>query len=1168
MHRLGGFDSFCEKLEKKGQNGFFLATGCVDAQKAQFITTCGERFKNKLILTFSDLRARELYEDLSFFDPDVYLMPTRDLIFFEADIRGNYLAKERMKVLKALLEKESVTVVMTLAGCMDYLLPLERILEKVITVDFDTCMEIGTFADRLLELGYHRVPLAESPGQFAVRGFLVDVYPINEEMPVRIEFFDDEINQMRLFDPQTQMSVETVEEVRIYPAEEMQLSMSERITAMKLLEKEGNAKEARFRKLMNFEAAGRVKQIVTDWREKLEVRKEKSGLENLMGYLSARKVTFLEYFSPENTLLVIDEPARCAEHGRAVELEFRESMTNRLEKGYILPGMTNVLYSFTEFVSRTGAYRKLGICSIELSGNVWEPVERLSAGAQTINSYQNNFELLMKDLNRWKKDKFQVILVCPSGTRARRLAEEFRENGITAYFSEEKDQIPEPGHCMLIRGKVQKGYQYAYLRFAVISESDFVGRNRKKKKGSKTSTDHIKSFQELKPGDYVIHENYGVGIYRGIEKIETDDVTKDYMKIEYDGNGSVYVPATALNTIQKYTENGGKPPKLNRIGGVEWNKTKNKVKKAVEVIAEDLVELYASRSKQKGFEYSTDTTWQKEFEELFPYEETEDQLKAIAETKLDMESEKPMDRLICGDVGFGKTEVAIRAAFKAVQDGKQVAYLVPTTILAQQHYSNFVQRMQDFPVRVDLMCRLVGTTRQNQTIRDLKKGMVDIVIGTHRLLSKDVEYKDLGLLIIDEEQRFGVKHKEKIKQLKENVDVLTLTATPIPRTLHMSLIGIREMSVLEEAPIDRVPIQTYVMEHNEELVREAINRELARSGQVFYVYNRVDSIAEMAESVRKLVPDAVVEYAHGQMEARKLEKIMYAFINGEIDVLVSTTIIETGLDISNVNTIIVHDSDRMGLSQLYQLRGRVGRSNRTAYCFLMYRRGKILAEVAEKRLGALREFTELGSGFKISMRDLEIRGAGNLLGESQSGHMAAVGYDLYCKMLNDAVLRLKGEKNTGYFDTTIDLNLDAYIPASLIPNEAQKLEVYRRIAALETEEEGNNLLEEILDRYGDEPREVNELVHVALFKAKAHACFLEEVRQVGETAMLTFFPGAKLNTAGLPALINLYRGSLKMDPKKSFTLVYNLKASRGIAVMEELEGVLSDLSVLCQEKKD
>ena len=680
---------------------------------------------------------------------------------------------------------------------------------------------------------------------------------------------------------------------------------------------------------------------------------------------------------------------------------------------------------------------------------------------------------------------------------------------------------------MTFYGRMLKGFEYPLIKFVVIAESDIFGAEKKKKKRKKYEGQKIRDFAELKVGDYVVHENHGLGIYKGIEKVEIEKVVKDYIKIEYRDGGNLYILATGLDVIQKYASANGGKPKLNKLGTQEWNRTKSKVKGAVAEIAKDLVELYAIRQQKEGFVYGKDTVWQQEFEELFPYEETEDQLLAIADTKADMESAKIMDRLICGDVGYGKTEIAIRAAFKAVQEGKQVVYLVPTTILAQQHYNTFVQRMKDFPVRVDLLSRFRTGTEQKKTVEDLKKGFVDIVIGTHRVLSKDVIYKDLGLLIIDEEQRFGVAHKEKIKKMKENVDVLTLTATPIPRTLHMSLIGIRDMSVLEEAPEDRLPIQTYVMEYNEEMVREAVMRELSRNGQVYYVYNRVNNIADVASRIAGLVPEANVAFAHGQMKEHELERIMYDFIDGSIDVLVSTTIIETGLDISNVNTMIIHDADNMGLSQLYQLRGRVGRSNRTAYAFLMYRRNKMLREVAEKRLEAIREFTDLGSGFKIAMRDLEIRGAGNLLGAKQHGHMQAVGYDMYCKMLNEAVKNLKGIQTKEDFNTSVDLDVDAFIPPSYIVNEFQKLDIYKRIAGIENGNESEDMKEELLDRFGEIPKSVDNLLRIALIRVKAHKLYMPEVKGKNEEIRFLFNRDAGIQVENIPKLLKKY-------PKLSF----------------------------------
>ena len=815
-------------------------------------------------------------------------------------------------------------------------------------------------------------------------------------------------------------------------------------------------------------------------------------------------------------------------------------------------GKMNKYYgiAFTMLESKCGMFKVRSVYSLQV---------------KTVNPYNSSFELLTRDLKKLKRTGYRVILVSGSRTRAKRLAEDLRDYDLSSFYSEEMERQVNPGEIMVTCGYIAEGYEYPMLKFTVISESDIFGKKKKKKKRKTYEGKKIQEFAELKPGDYVVHENHGLGIYQGIEKVEVDTVTRDYMKISYADGGILYIPATQMDLIQKYAGADAKPPKLNKLGTPQWKKTKGQVKKAVQLIAKDLVKLYATRQQTEGYVYGPDTVWQREFEEMFPFEETEDQLRAIEDTKKDMESTKIMDRLICGDVGYGKTEIAIRAAFKAVQEGKQVVYLVPTTILAQQHYNTFIQRFKDFPVRVDLMSRFRTQAQQKKTVEDLKKGLVDIVIGTHRVLSKDIGYKDLGLLIIDEEQRFGVTHKEKIKKLRENIDVLTLTATPIPRTLHMSLIGIRDMSVLEEAPMDRMPIQTYVMEYNDEMVREAMERELARGGQVYYVYNRVENIADVALHVQKLVPDARVSYAHGQMNEHQLEDIMYDFINGDIDVLVSTTIIETGLDIANANTMIIQDADRFGLSQLYQLRGRVGRSNRMAYAFLLYQRDKMLKEVAEKRLAAIREFTDLGSGFKIAMRDLEIRGAGNLLGESQSGHMAAVGYDLYCKMLNEAVSQLKGEKEEADYTTTIDLDIDAFIPESYIKNEYQKLDIYKRIATIETEEEMDDMTEELIDRFGDLPKKVQQLLHIAALKSLAHSAYITAIEQKGKDYKFILYEKANLDPAKIPALLKKYGNNMTF---KAEAVPYFLYQKKGRSGKEKGENVLQMLREIIESIRE
>ena len=1054
------------KNKRKGP-GAIRILGCVNSQKTHMMYGLSDGCRYKVIICSSESKAKQIYEEYRFLDRSVYLYPAKDLLFYQADLRSKELVRERMEVLEAVIEGRPLTVVASFDALMDSLLPKEIIAGRTIRVSYDGTLELSAMEKALADLGYERVVQIEGPGQFAVRGGILDVFPLTEELPVRIELWGDEVDSIRTFDVESQRSIENLTEVSICPSIEFP-------------------------------------------------REGEQG------------VSFLDYFPADETLLFLDEPVRLMEKGQGVEEEFIEAQKKRVESGYELKDGEVRLYGTEEILNRINTYSSIGFYALDMRCKGFLIRESYHIQAKSVNPYNSSFELLIQDLKRLKRNGYRVVLLSGSRTRAKRLAEDLRDYNLSSYYSDDLDRLAEPGEIMTAYGHVAEGYEYPMLKFTVISETDIFGKVKKKKKRKTYEGRKIQSFSELKPGDYVVHENHGLGIYQGIEKIEVDKITKDYMKISYAQGGNLYIPATQLDLIQKYASADAKKPKLNRLGGQDWTRTKTRVKGAVREIARDLVELYAARQEQEGYEYGEDTVWQKEFEEMFPFEETEDQLLAIDAVKKDMQSKKIMDRLICGDVGYGKTEIAIRAAFKAVQEDKQVVYLVPTTILAQQHYNTFVQRMKDFPVRIDLMCRFRTPAQQKKTAADTKRGLVDIVIGTHRVLSDDMKFKDLGLLIIDEEQRFGVQHKEKIKKLKENVDVLTLTATPIPRTLHMSLIGIRDMSVLEEAPEERMPIQTYVMEYNDEMVREAIEREISRQGQVYYVYNRVEDIAEVTAHIQKLVPEVTVAYAHGQMKEHQLERIMYEFISGEIDVLVSTTIIETGLDISNVNTMIIHDADRLGLSQLYQLRGRVGRSNRMAYAFLLYRRDKMLKEVAEKRLAAIREFTDLGSGFKIAMRDLEIRGAGNLLGAEQHGHMEAVGYDLYCKMLNEAVRLLKGEIKEEDFTTTMDLNVDAFIPDSYIPNEYQKLDVYKRIAAIENEEEMEDMTEELLDRFGDIPKKVEKLLKVAALKTMAHAAYVTSVEQKGARFVFTMYERARVAPQRIPELIESFHGDLSI----------------------------------------
>ena len=1160
LEELAEYEEMKQALAK--EKAAVSLSGCVDSEKLHIIYGLGDGFRYKIIATYSDIKAKELYEDYKFYDRNVTLYPAKDLIFFQADIHGNQLVMERMKCLRRLLEGRPVTVITTYDALMAPQIPMEVFRRHVISIDKRTPVVESELAARLVELGYEKNYQVEAPGQFSIRGGIIDIFDLTEENPYRIELWGEDVESIRSFDILSQRSIEKLESITIYPATEMILTIEELHAGLKKIQAEAKEQAGKLRKEMKTEEAYRIESQVKELAEQLVelgVSRNAVNLESYVRYFYPELSTFLECFDKERTCVFLDEPMRMKEHTSAIELEFRESMAHRAQKGYILPGQMDILFGAEEIAARLTRGRVVSIATMDGKNPFFKADKKYDIQARSLSSYNNSFETLVKDLTSYKKRGYRILLLSGSRTRAKRLAEDLQEQEINAFYTEDPMREVQPGEVMTCYGRVLKGFEYPLLKFMVISESDIFGTEKKKKKKKrKYEGQKINDFNELKVGDYVVHESHGLGIYQGIEKVEVDRIVKDYMKISYRDGGILYVLATGLDVIQKYASaDAGSKPKLNKLGTQEWNRTKSKVRTAVDEVAQDLVELYAVRQQKKGFQYGRDTVWQREFEEMFPFEETEDQLSAIAATKADMESTKIMDRLICGDVGYGKTEIAIRAAFKAVQEGKQVVYLVPTTILAQQHYNTFVQRMKDFPVRVDLLSRFRTAAEQKKTIADLKKGMVDIVIGTHRVLSADVEFKDLGLLIIDEEQRFGVTHKEKIKKMKEDIDVLTLTATPIPRTLHMSLIGIRDMSVLEEAPNERQPIQTFVCEYNDELVREAIVRELSRNGQVYYVYNRVNNIADIAAGIQDLVPEANVAFAHGQMKETELERIMFDFINGEIDVLVSTTIIETGLDISNVNTMIIHDSDQLGLSQLYQLRGRVGRSNRTSYAFLMYKRDKLLKEIAEKRLEAIKEFTDLGSGFKIAMRDLEIRGAGSLLGRSQHGHMQAVGYDLYCKMLNEAVKTLKGIPTIEDFNTVVDLDADAYIPPSYIVNEIQKLDIYKRIAGIEDEKECDDMREELLDRFGEIPKSAANLLRIALIRSHAHHLYITELKGKNEVLQMILRQDAPIVVENIPVLLQEYGGKMTFEPKgtPTFRLRY-----RKCGVIEKDEEMLLSLT--------
>ena len=1171
LSELAGIEQLKKDFEVTGQP--VMISGCIDTQKIHLVHAAVNDYRFRLIITGDEAKAREMQEDSRFFDKSSIYYPAKDFIFYSADVHGNQLAGERLRCIQKIIaaqdNKTNITVITTIDGCVDMLMPLQRYRDNIIHFKNSDIIDTEKLISKLVGIGYTRVPMIDGQGQFAVRGGIIDIFSYTDETPVRIELWDDEIDSIRFFDVESQRSVEKIQTYDVFPATEWILSEDEIDAGFEKVKDEvekqlvtlGNDKKKKTQQEMD--ACNRLRHAYADFERTRDYSKFiLSFTDEIEG--------FTDYFPKDETVFVLDEPDRIMERMELISYEYEESMKNRLEGGYVVASQTKLMRPIAEVYKNMQSSRLMLLSSLDYKPKMLKPADYLRIDARSISSYNDSFEYLADDINKYKRTGYRVVLVCNSRTRAARIVADLEELGTQSYFSEDYDKEIMPGTVMVTYGNIHRGFEYPLIGFVIITENDiFTSRTRKKQK-KKYEGKSIAGFNELNVGDYVVHEMHGLGVYKGIEKITVEGVEKDYIKIEYAGNSNLYVLATQLDRLQKYAASDTeKKPKLNKLGSVEWNKTKAKVHGAVEEIAKDLVELYSIRQNQKGYAFGPDTVWQKEFEEMFPYEETDDQLNAIADTKADMESTRIMDRLICGDVGYGKTEVAIRAAFKAVQEGKQVAYLVPTTILAQQHFNTFEQRMKNFPLKVAQLSSFRTNKEIKETLADLKKGFVDVVIGTHRLLSKDVEFKDLGLLIIDEEQRFGVAHKEKIKKLKNNIDVLTLSATPIPRTLHMSLVGIRDMSVLEEPPVDRVPIQTFVTEHNDEMIREAINRELARGGQVYYVYNRVRSIDEAAAHIQELVPQANVAFAHGQMEKRELEKIMVDFINGDIDVLISTTIIETGMDISNVNTMIIEDADKFGLSQLYQLRGRVGRSNRTAYAFLLYRRDRMLTEVAEKRLSAIREFSDFGSGFKIAMKDLEIRGAGNVLGKSQHGHMAAVGYDLYCKMLNEAVNDLKGIKNEYSFETNVDLSVDAYIPSTYIKSEYQKLDIYKRIAAIESEEELSDMKDELVDRYGSLSTPAVNLLNIALIKSMAHKIGIMEMKGTIEDGpsgcyktVMKVYPKAEINTEAIPDFIDSFGGAMKLVSGSQPQFIWRVTKKKYNNAGEYLTGIKEMLKLM------
>lgn len=1080
-----------------------LVSGLSGSSRSLFVSTLYKKLNESIVVvTHNLLQAQKIYEDCIQLinEEEVYLYPSNELIAAEMSIASPELRAQRIETLNILSRNKKAIIIAPVAGLRKLLPPMELWKKYQLHLKLGDQIDLNVFLNNIIRMGYSRVEMVSTPGEFSIRGGIIDIYPLTEPNPLRIELFDDEIDSIRTFFVDNQRSIDKLEEIWIGPASEIILESEHYHQATEKLEsKLGES----LKKIENEQ----IKQLLTiHIRQELEQLKNEQKPEQLFKYLSIlyeKPASLLDYV-PQSSIICIDEISRVNEIRASLEKEEAEWETSLLSEGKIVHDLviSHDLQSLLNHTKHPLLYFSLFLRHVPNTN----PQNIINISCKQMQNFHGQMHVLKAELERWKKANYTIIFLGENEERVDRIERVLNDYQIDVVVNKNSDQILSKKN-QILQGSLQNGFEMPMYRLAVITEGELFHKRAKRTKHRQklSNAERIKSYSELSVGDYVVHVNHGIGKYLGIETLEINGVHKDYLHIRYQGDDKLYVPIDQIHLVQKYVGSEGKEPKVYKLGGSEWKRVKKKVENSVKDIAEDLIKLYAEREASVGFAFSPDNELMKEFEAAFPYKETEDQLRSIREIKRDMERPRPMDRLLCGDVGYGKTEVALRAAFKAIMDGKQVAFLVPTTILAQQHFETMRERFQDYPIKIGLLSRFRTRKEQQETIKGLKAGTVDIVVGTHRLLSKDVQFHDLGLLIIDEEQRFGVSHKEKIKQMKTNIDVLTLTATPIPRTLHMSMLGVRDLSVIETPPENRFPVQTYVMEYNGSLVKEAIERELARDGQVYFLYNRVEDIERKAEEISMLVPDARVAYAHGQMSETELEGIILAFLDGEYDVLVSTTIIETGVDIPNVNTLIVYDADRMGLSQLYQLRGRVGRSNRIAYAYFTYRKDKVLTEVAEKRLQAIKEFTELGSGFKIAMRDLSIRGAGNILGAKQHGFIDSVGFDLYSQMLKDAIEERKGEKKEEKNESIeIDLEVDAYIPESYINDGYQKIEMYKRFRGITSFEEIEELQEEMIDRFGDYPEEVAYLFLITEIKIYGNNIKVESIKQIKDQVNVLF----------------------------------------------------------------
>lgn len=1123
-------------------------SGVTESAQSQLVCSLAEKCGGAaLVLVYSDMEAKALCSDLAFYTDKAVWFPSKEYVFYNIETSGRDNERKRLAALEALTEGDCI-VVASVDAVLQYTADRNAFEENRVIFEIGKRFDLEELAEKLAVMGYSRVDMVEGEGQFSIRGGLLDIFSPNTDSPVRIEFFDDETDSIRLFDVYSQRSTDKVECVNIIPVTEaiMQYEKKTEIVA-ELKKRMSNEKKSKSPSEYYIET------LAADI-ESFNERHYFPSIDKYVALIYGKIPTLADYFSDKSLVFVID-PKRISERGNSFEWEKGELIAELKQKEVIGKKSKEEFFAnYNSFIQNISDKKIVAVDSLSHSKTDFDYKYLETFTTKTTVSFHGKIDYLYEDLERWQKDGYTSVILVSTRGRGENLSGVLNERGINTRIVPDGGELTE-GQTNIVRGSLGKGYEYPDIRTVVISDSEIFEQKRRRSKRNIDNANRIKSYNDINENDYVVHAVHGIGRYMGTHKMSVGGITKDYLKIQYQGTDILYVPIEQLNMLYKYV--GGdteRKMKLNKLGGTDWTKTKQKVKKATDELARGLVKLYAERAKARGYSFSEDTPWQREFEDSFPYRETDDQLRSIEEVKKDMESIKPMDRLLCGDVGFGKTEIAIRAAFKAVCDSKQVAYLCPTTVLAMQHYETFLKRMENFPIRVEMLSRFRTAAQQKKIIKKLKTGEIDVIIGTHRILSKDLEFHDLGLLVVDEEQRFGVAHKERLKELKKDVDVLTMTATPIPRTLHMAMTNIRDMSVLTEPPENRYPVQTYVLEDNPEVVLNAIRNELSRGGQVFYLHNRVQGIYRTAEWIKSQFPEAEVAVGHGKMNEEELEGIMYDMVNGSIDILVCTTIIETGLDIPNANTIIIENADKMGLAQLYQLRGRVGRSNRTAYAYLTYRRDSILSDVASKRLRAAKEFTEFGSGFKIAMRDLEIRGAGNILGAEQHGHMESVGYDMYCKILQESVDEAQGTEKKADNGVSIDISINAYLPEKYIENDNQRIDIYKKIAAIESENDKFEIEDELIDRYGDIPRAVQNIIDVSALKIKARECGVYEISQRGECFEVKFHSGT-ITANTIFELDKMYPKRIKVSASEKPVITF--KAAEGINPLKYLSELLN-----------